>query len=555
MNLISQVLWQGGRRGAAIKSVNPARRSVTPAVNTLGRRGCCRASSPGVLRGLHTAFVRMSEQNGFPEASSVPTAGIIIIGDEILKGQTRDTNTHFLSKNLHSFGVKVQRVSVIPDDVPTIAREVAKFSKAYTFVLTSGGIGPTHDDLTFEGVAAAFEEKVHPHPLLVQLISGFFKTEDLSSPVMKMAHIPESAELHFGEDKSKGVKSRYPIISVKNVTIFPGVPHLLERAFALLGEKLFHRPGMGFKVHRVFLTADEVSIATYLNDTVAKYPSVSFGSYPKLFHSYYKTKITMESLDEEILQEAEQYFKSQLEEGTVIDYKEDTVTSPWDYIDHLSALNPSLEAPLQEALDILNQCFDRYSPEEICICYNGGKDCLVVLHLAYAIMQKKHPKNKLQAIYITEPKAFPQVTEFVQHSVNRYDLDCDIIPGPMKAALAKVLENRPKIKAMIMGTRRSDPYSDELDFFSPTDNDWPAMMRVNPVLNWKYSNVWDLIRGLYLPYCPLYDRGYTSLGSQDNTLPNPLLEARDRIGQVVYLPAYTLKEEDMERKGRISSKH
>ena len=82
---------------------------------------------------------------------SPPTAGIIIIGDEILKGQTCDINTHFLTKRLKSLGVKVRRVSVIPDEIDTIAEEVQKFSKEYRYVFTSGGVGPTHDDITFEG--------------------------------------------------------------------------------------------------------------------------------------------------------------------------------------------------------------------------------------------------------------------------------------------------------------------------------------------------------------------------------------------------------------------
>ena len=80
-----------------------------------------------------------------------PTAGIIIIGDEILKGQTADTNTHFLTKRLKELGVKVRKVSVIPDELDIIAGEVRQFSKDYQYVFTSGGVGPTHDDITFEG--------------------------------------------------------------------------------------------------------------------------------------------------------------------------------------------------------------------------------------------------------------------------------------------------------------------------------------------------------------------------------------------------------------------
>ena len=85
-----------------------------------------------------------------------PTAGIIIIGDEILKGQTQDTNTHFLAKNLKTCGFKLERVVVISDDIDIIAEEVKQFSDNFDYVLTSGGVGPTHDDVTYEGVAKGF---------------------------------------------------------------------------------------------------------------------------------------------------------------------------------------------------------------------------------------------------------------------------------------------------------------------------------------------------------------------------------------------------------------
>ena len=115
------------------------------------------------------------------------SAGIIIIGDEILKGQTQDTNTHFLATNLKSLGVQLKKVVVIPDDIDVIAGEVKKFSENYDYVLTSGGVGPTHDDMTFEGVAKAFDDKTFLHPEMEELIRNYFK--DVNEAVLKLGQV------------------------------------------------------------------------------------------------------------------------------------------------------------------------------------------------------------------------------------------------------------------------------------------------------------------------------------------------------------------------------
>ncbi|CAL4177858.1 unnamed protein product, partial [Meganyctiphanes norvegica] len=321
-----------------------------------------------------------------PDDFSILIFSIVVIGDEILRGQTQDTNTYFLSKKLHHLGVKVQRVSIIPDDLATISQEVLEFSKRYTFVLTSGGVGPTHDDITYEGVAAAFGEKVVPHSDLIEKLKFYFKTDDMTSPAMKMGHVPESAVLEYGEDRVSGVKARWPVISVKNVTIFPGVPHLLEKSFSLLGEKLFARPGVGFHGRTIYLTTDEVSMTPILNETVSKFPEVSFGSYPKLFHSYYKTKITMESLNSKFVEEAEHYFKEKTKDGWIIDYISDTVSSPWPHIQKLLASSSSLKPALTEALDIINQCFDKYTPYST--RFNWPKVAECIPHLSKDTMQR-----------------------------------------------------------------------------------------------------------------------------------------------------------------------
>src|SRR5918993_1176127 len=126
------------------------------------------------------------------------TAGIILVGNEILSGKIVDANASYLCRELRALGVDVRRISVIPDEVDLIAAEVARFSADYDVVFTSGGVGPTHDDVTIEGVARAAGVRVMRHPALVTLIEAYFKGK-VTEAALKMAEIPEGAELVGGE--------------------------------------------------------------------------------------------------------------------------------------------------------------------------------------------------------------------------------------------------------------------------------------------------------------------------------------------------------------------
>lgn len=117
----------------------------------------------------------------------------------------------------------------------------------------------------------------------------------------------------------------------------------------------------------------------------------------------------------------------------------------------------------------------------------------------------------------------------------------------IKEAFARFLGENPKIRAVMVGVRRQDPHCAQLHSFDPTDNGWPAFVRVHPILEWHYPDVWRYLRGNSVPYCVLYDRGYTSLGDRSRTLPNPAL----RIENDRYRPAYLLEDEEEERAGRL----
>ncbi|RUS74386.1 hypothetical protein EGW08_017841 [Elysia chlorotica] len=488
--------------------------------------------------------------------SGQSTAGIIVIGDEILKGQTLDTNSNFICKKFFTLGVKVQKISVICDEVDAIADEVALFSKKFTHVITSGGIGPTHDDMTFEGVAKAFGLKTAFHPELVQRITDWFHTTDMASPEMKMAKIPETAQLRFGIDPKTNKPSVYPLVSVRNVYMFPGIPNLLEKAFTMLGD-IFQNPDVKFHTDTLYINKDEASIASIISDVASRYKDddVVIGSYPNLTNSYYQVKITIEATNPNKVQEAHKEMAEKMPEGSVIVYDLDPLQSAvpavYSFMENSSKDDYFIQC-VQGGIRTIEAALEKYPLSDICIGFNGGKDCTALLHLFYAVVKKKYPKfdGKLQALYIRSRCRFPEVEKFVQLSRDRYNIEMLHYDGRIKECLETMVTDRPNIKAVIMGTRATDPYSAHLGEFSMTDPDWPQVMRVNPMLQWHYKHVWQFIRQLSLPYCSLYDRGYTSLGSMDNTHPNPLLQYVDRRGILTYKPAYMLESGEHERDGR-----
>lgn len=482
------------------------------------------------------------------------TAGIIIVGDEILKGQTQDTNSHFLCKRLFALGVQVKKISVIGDDLEEIAREVSDFSQKFTHVITSGGVGPTHDDMTFEGVAKAFNLKTAPHPELVKLLENYFGKEKMDAAKMKMAEVPSTAQLQYGVNKATGEKTKYPLVSVGNVYMFPGVPTLMERAFILL-EDIFTNPGTTFHTQELYVNKNEVSIAPEIQRVADKFKqAVVIGSYPDFHNSYFKVRLSLESTNFEQLNSAYSELKCSMPQGTVVAYEKDPIGTAAKHVYKLAAGSQDdvFTRSVKHAVSVIEEALDKYSLEEICLGFNGGKDCTVLLHLFHAVTQKKYPerKGKLQALYIRSRLPFPEVELFVQNACQRYHLELIRYEGRIKENLAALKDGHPTIKAVLMGTRKTDPYSDHLDSFSMTDPDWPQFMRVNPILNWKYEVVWRFLRQLCLPYCSLYDQGYTSLGSMNNTHPNPTLQFIDQNGIVSYKPAYELVENGNERDGR-----
>jgi FAD synthetase len=216
------------------------------------------------------------------------TAGILIIGNEILSGKVVDTNSPFLTRELRRLGVTVKRILTIPDELDDIATAVAEFHRAYDFVFTSGGVGPTHDDITMEGVARGLNRKVIRHPAIEGRIREVYK-DKINDARLKLSEVPEGTELIV--DGRLG----FPTIKCENVYILPGIPEILEQKFHAIRERFAASP---YFLRVVYTTEGEGAIAEHLNATLAKFPELLLGSYPKIGDPEYAVKLTLESKDE-----------------------------------------------------------------------------------------------------------------------------------------------------------------------------------------------------------------------------------------------------------------
>lgn len=222
------------------------------------------------------------------------SAALIVIGDEILTGKVKDDNSFVFANTMFDRGVRVGRIEVIPDVIATIAESVARLSVHYDYVCTSGGVGPTHDDKTFDGVAHGFSLPITEHQealryfLRAQQREG--RGDSVSEAQKKMLRFPTPCQVFFVEPLW------LPLVVVNNVYIFPGVPYLFSKMMANLAH-LFQ----GGKFYRsiVYTNLSESQIAFDLEVTQNQYPDVAIGSYPQMPGKPYTVMITMEGTVED----------------------------------------------------------------------------------------------------------------------------------------------------------------------------------------------------------------------------------------------------------------
>lgn len=215
------------------------------------------------------------------------TAGILVIGNEILSGKVVDTNSPYLCQELYTLGVEVRRVTVLPDLIDVIANEVAAFSRTFDHVFTTGGVGPTHDDVTIAAVARGLQRQVVIHPDLEALLEQHWRDRP-SAARQKMASVPEGVQLLL--EPSLPI----PVLQVENVYIFPGIPQLFRRKFDSIKERFRDLP---YHSRQIYVTVPESSFAHLLDKVVEEFPEVLLGSYPEIHNPAYRVKLTLESKD------------------------------------------------------------------------------------------------------------------------------------------------------------------------------------------------------------------------------------------------------------------
>ncbi len=234
-----------------------------------------------------------------------PTAAVVVIGNEILSGKVPEANLARLIPMLREEGVELRRVALIPDDVAAIAEEVGRCAGTHDAVITSGGIGPTHDDVTVAGVARAFDVPIIRAAELERLIRQWWG-ERLTDAALRLADVPAGSRLLAADD------ALLPLVVVRNVYLMPGVPGLFERKLATLRREL--GGGTPPTLQTLTLLAEETAIAATLSAVAAAFPQVSIGSYPQ---GRAKVWVTFEGSDGQHVAKARQRMIELLPPGTL----------------------------------------------------------------------------------------------------------------------------------------------------------------------------------------------------------------------------------------------
>lgn len=230
------------------------------------------------------------------ESQTQPNAALLIIGNEILSGKIRDENTPFLAEQLFGLGWKLREISVVGDVQEDIVETIQRLAERHEHVFTSGGVGPTHDDITLEAIALATGKKLVLSPMLERLVKKYYKAEVLTPAQQRLAMIPEGSMLHYGPD------SLYPQMVVDNIYPLPGIPSLFRKKFEEL--KSLWPAVAAARRHCFKMIAMETELAAVLGALAEEHQEVSLGSYPTEKSGIWHLELVMESRNTDALEAA-----------------------------------------------------------------------------------------------------------------------------------------------------------------------------------------------------------------------------------------------------------
>ena len=233
-----------------------------------------------------------------------PSAAMLVIGDELLSGRTHDANMHYLAKELTEIGINLIEARFIRDDPTAIVSNIIELSKRFDYLFTSGGIGPTHDDITTDCVAEAFEKKASIRSDALKILQEYYDGKDieLNEARLRMARIPETAEL------IDNPISAAPGYVIENVYVMAGVPKIFQSMLKTVIPKL--EKGLPTLSLSVKIYKGEGDIALDLEEMVKTFDQLNFGSYPFSEKGVHGTNIVIRGTDKKLMEEAEDKVRS-----------------------------------------------------------------------------------------------------------------------------------------------------------------------------------------------------------------------------------------------------
>jgi molybdenum cofactor synthesis domain-containing protein len=237
------------------------------------------------------------------------SAAALIVGNELLSGKVAEANLVELARTLRPLGVRLARASFLPDELELLRREIRALASEHPLVFTSGGVGPTHDDVTIEAVAGAFGRKVVEDPTLAELIRRAYG-EHVTPAHLRMALVPEGALLAISPSGA------WPTPVLENVWMLPGVPEVFREKLDTV--RAWVRGPSPFVSRAVYTQLDEARLKGLIDAVVAGHPDVEVGSYPRWFEPTYKTKVTFDARDAEAVERGASAFVASLPAGALV---------------------------------------------------------------------------------------------------------------------------------------------------------------------------------------------------------------------------------------------